>query len=216
MSDPYRTPSEPGAEEPSPASDPAELGALRSTHGRTGALGTAAVAVGGWARVDVHEGGLVLEASLLGRVEVLFANVDAVHYDFAGLVAGPPRVDLVLFDGQRISIPSDLDGLEWVTEAIERNVSTPLTRSARAALNHGERLVFGPLVLELEGIVLQGKHLAWGSLARVEAERDSLVFFAEEPTGRFGWVRLVDVPHPRLLLHLLGLRTTVVMNGLRL
>ena len=172
MSDPYRTPSEPGAEELSPPSDPAELGALRSTHGRTGALGTAAVAVGRSARVDLHEGGLVLEGAMVGRTEVLFGNVDAVHYDFDGLIAGPPRVDLVLFDGRRVSIPSDLDGLEWVTEAIERSVSTPLTRSARAALDHGERLVFGPLVLELDGIVLQGKHLAWANLAHVEADHD--------------------------------------------
>ena len=45
-------------------------------------------------------------------------------------------------------------------------------RRSPAALNHGERLVFGPLVLERDGIMLQGKHLAWANLAHVEADHD--------------------------------------------
>ena len=100
--------------------------------------------------------------------------------------------------------------------AIDRAVTHPLTTRAKAALARGEPLTFGPLVLELDGITLRGASLSWSALSHVTAERDSLVFHAHGPRGRFGWARLVDIPHPRALLEVLRMRTSVVIDGLRL
>lgn len=148
-----------------------------------------------------------------GRL-VPFDEIDAIHYDFDGLIPGPPRVELVTFDGERITLP-EMKDLDLVLEALDRHVTRPITRRAKEALAGGQRLVFGPLALELEGITLKDKPLSWASLSRVEAERDVLVFYSGT-LGRFGWVRVSEIPHPKALLELLRMRTRVVMSGSKL
>lgn len=113
-------------------------------------------------------------------------------------------------------IPRDLVDLDRVLEAIERHVTFPIVARAKEALAGGERMVFGPIVVELDGVVVNGQALAWDHLSRVDAERDALVFFAREPLGRFGWARVRDVPHPRALVEVLRQRTSVVARGLPL
>lgn len=168
MSGPYRTP-EAIAEEGAPAAGAVDLGARRSTHARGGVIG-------GWPEVDVHENGLVLRHSFLEpRDEVPFAEVDAIHFDYEGLLPGPPEVALVGFDGVRRVLPRDLKDLDRVLAELDRQVTLPIVARAKEALASGERMVFGPLVVELDGIVLNGQSLAWDHLSRVDAERDTLV-----------------------------------------
>jgi hypothetical protein len=205
---PYRTPDQ-LPDEGQPSARPFDLGARRSTHLRGGVIA-------GWPEVDVHDNGLVLRRQDFQRFELPFEEIDAIHYDYDGLIPGPPRVTLVSFDGVRTVLPNDLRELDRVLAELDRQVTRPITARAKEALASGERLVFGPLVLELDGLVLNGQNLEWAHLSRVDAERDSLVIYANEPRGRFGWVRLVDIPHPRALLDVLRLRTTVVMRGLPL
>jgi hypothetical protein len=208
MSGPYRTP-ESNEEEaaPEPASD---LGERRSRHIRGGLIG-------GWPEVELHENGLVLRRSFLQPPdEVRFTEIDAVHFDYEGLLGGPPEVALLAFDGTRHVLPRDLVELDRVLAEVERHVTLPILARAREALAGGERMVFGPIVVELDGVVLNGQSLPWDHLSRVDAEREALVFFAREPLGRFGWARVRDVPHPRVLVEVLRQRTTVVARGLPL
>jgi hypothetical protein len=167
--------------------------------------------------VDVHENGLVLRHSFLEpRDEVPFAEIDAIHYDYEGLLGGPPEVALVGFDGVVRVLPRDLKDLELLLAELDRQVTVPLVERAKEALAAGERMVFGPVDVELDGIVLNGQSLAWDHLSRVDAEREALVFFARAPLGRFGWARVRDVPHPRVLALVLRQRTIVVARGLPL
>lgn len=222
MSDPYRAPGSPegenGSGTPSPKSpkrSDEELGGLRSSHVRPRAVTSV---IGGWVEVDVYDHGLVFHAAYFGRRVLFFEEIDAVHYDF-GLLHyrnRTPRVDLVTFEGERVSIPSLLEDLEVVLDAVDRKVTRPITEQAKDALAHGERLVFGPLILQLDGIVLKEQSLSWSDLEWVDAERDAIVFYARGPRSRFGWVRVADIPHPKALLEVLRMRTDVVMSGLRL
>jgi len=131
-------------------------------------------------------------------------------------MARAPRVTRIGYEGVRTTLPNDLHDLDRILAELDRQVTEPLLALARKALASGERMVFGPLAVELDGIVLNGQKIAWEGLSRVDAERDTLVFYAREPLGRCGWARVRDVPHPRVLLELLRTRTTVVARGLPL
>ena len=207
MSGPYRTSPE-VPEEGAPEKAAGDLGLRRSTHPRRGVIP-------GWPEVDVHDNGLVFRHSHRA-IERTFDAIDAIHYDYEGLLSVAPEVSLVGFDGEVSVVPRDLKDLDRVLAVLHRQVTVPILTRAKEALASGERMVFGPLALELDGIVLNGQILAWDHLSRVDAEREALVFFAREPLGRFGWARVRDVPHPRALLEVLRLRTTVVPRGLPL
>ncbi|MDB4938631.1 MAG: hypothetical protein JWP87_5603 [Labilithrix sp.] len=215
MSGPYRTPGEP-ARDAIAAAEPVDLGGLRSSHPRAATRSVVATAVGGLTEIDLHDSGLALRDATAGRVELPFEEIDAVYFAFDGLLPRPPNVVLRTFEGTSYEIPSDVRGLDRIVEAIDRTVTWPITVRAKEALSRGEPLVFGPLVLELDGIVLHGQSLGWKHLSRVDAERDSVIFYAREPLGRFGWARLADLPHPRALLDVLRMRTRVVLRGLEL
>lgn len=218
MSGPYRTPGTPEPDEPPPSTEPrkvsaGDLGPLRSSHERPG---TVATLIAGWGTVDVHDAGLVFHGGFVDQRVMGFDDIDAIHFAFESLIPGRPRVDLVTFDGERLSIPGLVADFDTLLEALDRKVTWPIIRRAKEAFASGERLVFGPLTLELDGIVLQGESLSWSGLARVSAEYDCFVFYATEPLGRFGWVRVSEIPHPKALLELLRMRTRVVMSGSRL
>lgn len=208
MSGPYRVPDERAEDRVQPIGA-VDLGARRSPHARTSVIA-------GWPEVDLHENGLVVHSPDLGHLELPFEAVDALHYDYEGILSRAPRVTLVGYDGVRTTLPNDLHDLERILAELDRQVTEPLLALARKALASGERMVFGPLAVELDGLVLNGHKIAWESLSRVDAERDALVFYGREPLGRCGLARVRDVPHPRVLLELLRTRTTVVARGLPL
>ena len=219
MSGPYRSASPPGEDErDATKTSGVVLGAHRSRHSRP-LTGTAiATAMGGLLRVDIHEHGFRFQGVDTEDKPLPFAEIDAIHYE-PGLIAGPPRLVLVTFDAVRIELPPDLDDLDVVIDALDREVTRPVLTRAKQALAAGEPLTFGPLVLELDGIVLRGKSLPWSALTRVVAERDALVFYAAldaDTDHRFGWTKLADLPHPAVLLALLQLRTALTMAGLHL
>ncbi|MBX3187387.1 MAG: hypothetical protein KF819_10250 [Labilithrix sp.] len=213
MRGPYRTP-EPPLDDALPP--PKDVGARRSSHPRMGARGAVALLAGASAVVNLHEHGFVITGWFAKPAEILFDDVDAVYFDFEGLVPRPPQIDLVTFDGRHAILPRDLHDLDRVVAALEREVTRPVVARAKEAAARGEPLRFGPLGVEREGIVLHGKPLAWKDLRRVHAERDAFVFHAFGHDGRFGGVRLALVPHPRALLAVLRMHTKVVMKGLEL
>ena len=208
MSGPYRIPPVPPPDG-SPEKPRIDLGALRSTHLRGGLIGR-------WPEVELHDKGLLVRHSPFEEVELPFEAIDAIHYDYEAIIPRMPEVSLVGFDGEVSVLSRDLKELDHLLALLDRQVTVPIITRAKEGLARGERMVFGPLVVELDGVILNAQSLAWGHLSRVDAERDALVFFAREPLGRFGWARVRDVPHPRALLEVLRLRTTVVARGLPL
>jgi hypothetical protein len=218
MGGPYRSPDKPPAIEEERASNaPGYLGKRKSWHTRAIGGSALAAASGGWLHVDVHEHGLAFRGiTEVVKFRLHFDDIDAMHYDCDGLLHGPPRVVLVTFEGERIAIPSDLHDLDVVLDALDSAVTRPILARAKEALARGERLFFGPLVLELDGIVLKGKSLDWSALDRVVCERDAIIFHGKGAIGRFGWAKLFDLPHPGALLDVLRMRTRVVLDGLSL
>ena len=209
----YRTPAR--RDENEEARKPHDVGALISKHGRGSGL-TRLIGESSIAGVDLHTKGLVVHDADEGPTDVAFEDIDAMHFEVDGLIPGPPRIILLTFDERRAVIPRDLLKLDVVMKALDREVTEPLIANATEALARGERLVFGPVVLVLDGIELFEKSLPWGELAWVAAEPDSIVFYANEPRGRFGWAPLADLPHPRVLLEVLRRRTQIVPKGMRL
>jgi hypothetical protein len=193
------------------------LGACLSSHPLRGPRGLVARILGRPPAVEVFEHGLVLWDGVRGRSEISFEDIDALHYDFEGLFAkGPPSVRLTTFGGEAAVVPRDVRDLDRVLGAIDRKVTRPIVTRAKEALARGDRLTFGPLEVELDGLVLRGESLPWSGLQRAIAEREVLVFYAHGPRGRFGWLRIADIPHPRALLAVLRIRTTVLLSGLHL
>ena len=215
MRDPYRSVQDRGDGVAS-SPEPEDLGAFKSAHARAGVI---AIARASPFTVHLHEDGLVVRGETRGgrepRGEIPFTEIDALYFDFESFFTdAPPRVTIVGFDGARTVIPNDLERLDLLLGALDRRVTDPISREARAALARGERLTFGPVSVELDGIRLDEESVCWSDLAEVVAERETLVFYAREPRGRFGWTRLRDLPHPRALLEVLGMRTDIVLDGL--
>jgi hypothetical protein len=220
MSGPYRSPAPPPEGDSEAA--PKVLGRCLSQHSIPAAHSFFSIVTGKWVELAVHENGLAFHGSIVGgRAELHFDDIDAVHYRSELLLDLPPSLEIVTFDKQRFVIPHSLVELDHVIDAIDRAVTRPILARAKSALATGELLSFGPIALELDGIVLKGRSLSWKHLSYVVAERDSIVVYqgalGESWSGhRFGWVRLVDIPHPTVLLDLLRLRTDVLVQGLRL
>lgn len=218
MTDPYRKHEEPSTEqlEAEPIAPAEELGTRISSHARTGPSGAVGSVLGSESAVDMHANGLVVRGLLGTRTEILFSEIDAVHHLFEENEDGAPSVALTTFEGVRVEIPSSVRGIDRIIADIDREVTQPLIEPAKEALARGERLLFGPLTLELDGIVLHGRSLPWSMLPKVIARRHALMFHAPDTYGRFGVLPLRDVPHPRVLLAVLRMRTRVIRQGLRL
>lgn len=164
--------------------------------------------------VDVHTNGVVLKGLLGKRQDVLFSEIDEVLYRFDGAEPDAPHVALVTFDGLRVEIPP-VTRAEVVVAELDREVGLPLVAPAQEALARGEPLHFGPLVLELDGIVVNEggrRTLAWSRLPRVIVGRDGFALHMPDTHGRFAFLPLNVLPHPRVLVDVLRMRTRVVLH----
>lgn len=209
MSAPYRT----ADTLPEYVSEPPtkSLGRRRSSHFRKGLFGAYARAARLNPIVAVHDGGLVVWTGLEQHVVIPFDAIDAIYYRENPLLDSAKGVSLVAFDGVRIEIPDDVCDLEQILIRLRLCVTRPLERRAIEALRHGERMTFGPVDLELDGLRLRGDLLLWSEMSRVVFERDALVVYRRDALGRFGWVRLTQLPHIPVLAEVLRLRVPVIL-----
>jgi hypothetical protein len=95
---------------------------------------------------------------------------------------------------------------------IALSIGRPLLEPAREVLGRGEPLIFGPLVLELDGIAVNEdgrRALPWSGLPRVLLGSDGFAFHMPDTHGRFAFLPLGVLPHPRVLVDVLRLLTRV-------
>jgi hypothetical protein len=217
---PYRVPAPP-TEAEAPTPEPPGLGAVRSRHRRTGVIAALAKSF----ELTVHVDGLTFiegEGDEAKAVSIPFDEVDTLTFDFDRILGGLPIVTLTAFDGLERVIPAELTDVERVHGALHRGVTLPLAREAEEVFARGERLAFGPLVLHRNGIQIEesGDRLfafvAWSDLEQVEIDRKTVVVHTSDFRGRVGWVRLAEVPHPRILVDLLRKQTRVVLEDVTL
>ncbi len=209
---PYRAPDH-RSSEPLPAPT---LGEQTSLHFRKDLQGTVARVLGWSPAAALHEGGVVLWPGTPERAEFLFDEIDAIFYDYESVLPRPrPRATLVAEGGRRGELLRDLTGLEVLLATLHRRVTRPVVIHALEALKRGEAMTFGALGIELDGIRLRGEVLPWDQLSRVVVDWDTIVIHGREPIGRFGWVPIRGVPHPRALLEVLRVRGRVLLRGRR-
>jgi hypothetical protein len=202
-----------------PVSERTELGPHRSSHGRWGMTGTVAAALGLLVSVDLHQNGLLVHDTPFGldrlHYDLPYDEIDALYFDFDTFLE-KPHVSIRSFEGHRVDLTNDLSDYDTILAALARNVTAPLAIEAKAAFARGERLCFGPLVLELDGLSCSGKTICWSDLGRVVVEQQELVIHRKEPLGRLCWVSIRELPHPSVLLAVLRERTEVISENAQL
>jgi len=162
--------------------------------------------------VDVHELGIAVHQR--GKsLTACFDEIDAIHYDLevastlAGRMVRSVRMDLVLASGERIKIPRGLLRVDEIVHALDVRCTRPLWPDVRSAHERGEPLTFGPIAITADGMVRAGHTVAWSAIASVRPEPDRLQIGLKDG-GR--WVvRVREIPHPRLLVNVLGMHVEI-------
>ena len=213
MRPPYRSPEERSSIDAPPSARPV-LGARVSSHYRADLQGATARMLRWSAAVDVHEGGLVFLAGTPEHEELLFDDIDALFFEYESLLMrARPRLQIVSVAGRRHDLDRGLSGQSALLTMLHRKVTLPIVASAKEALHRGEPMTFGPLGVELDGLAFAGELLPWNLLQRVVIDWDTIAIYGREPIGRFGWLPIRSVPHPRALAAALRLRGNVVLRG---
>jgi hypothetical protein len=163
--------------------------------------------------VDLHELGLVVRRR--DRTVVLpFDSVDAVIYDLeVGSTWGmravrSVRMEVTTRQGERVEIPRGLVEVDDVVRALDLRCTRPLWPEVRSAHTSGDLLTFGPLQVDASGIIRAGVHLNWAEIVSVRPDPDRLEI---ELLGGQRWeVRVREIPHPRLLVNVLGMHVEIL------
>jgi hypothetical protein len=187
------------------------LGPLRSRHGRKGVL--AFVLDGGYPIIDLHQRGLVRRGANDTATEVYFDEIDQLFFHGDQLLG--TRVRIKTLKGRELEIPGALQGVEAIHAALNRFVTIPFTKSAKEALARGEHLTFGPVIFQVDALVINGSSHNYSDLSYVAAEDVVFVFYSNT-IGRVGWVKISEVPHPKVFLEVLRMRMDVVVRGFAL
>jgi hypothetical protein len=213
VTSPFRTPGErpPIEEEDDDEDSFRSLGPLRSSHGKTGVL--AYVLEGGYPIIDLHERGLVRRGANDTKTEVFFEEIDQLFFHIDNLLG--TRVVIRTLQGREMEIPAGLASVKAIHAALNRHVTTPFTRLAKKSLARGEHLTFGPITLELDALVINGALLSYNELEYIAAEDYAFIFYSTG-VGRFAWVKISEVPHPKVFLEVLRMRTDIVIRGFEL
>jgi len=210
---PYRS-AEPREPAGAPPSARPALGPRLSSHYRADLQGVTARVLRWSAAVDVQEGGLVFLAGTPEHQELLFDDIDAIFFEYESLLLrARPQLQIVSGAGKRCDLARGLSGQDALLTVLHRKVTLPIVASVKEALHRGEPMTFGPLGVELEGLRFRDELLPWSLLKRVIVDWDTLAIYGREPIGRFGWLPLRSVPHPRALVATLRLRGEVVLRG---
>lgn len=81
--------------------------------------------------------------------------------------------------GQKLKFDSKLAHIEALGDTLQRQVSARLLPGHTQALNSGQRLTFGPLSLDHEGLYAGYKSLLWREIKTIRLERGAIAIEAE-------------------------------------
>lgn len=102
-------------------------------------------------------------------------HASAVRYGIFGLIwGGEMEVRLDIRGGKQIRLTRTIANLTDLVEKIKRNIYPHLLAGYTRAFNQGQALEFGPLTLDGEGVVHNGRILTWSQLASADVERGVL------------------------------------------
>jgi hypothetical protein len=180
-------------------------------------FGGAAVLIMAWTplrlrhvEIDLHVGGLVTRRRD-GRDVVIFEDVSEVWFHLERLSHGGVRTTglrLVELSGGGYQVSGHVEDAIGLLDAVLRRCSEPLVAEARSALQEGEVLTFGDVLLDRDGITLGDTRCPWSELRLVRFQQGKTLFLRQAPA--FAWrtvwgtVKHDAIPHPTVFLRLVS------------
>ena len=126
-----------------------------------------------------------------GLKQVRWDQVEAVwqaitkHYR-NGIYTGTTHIYTIQAQaGERIVLDDKLTKVEELGSAIQQGVSSALFPRYANALNQGQRLTFGPLVIDRQGIYSGNKSLTWTEIKAIKLDKGNISIKKEG--GWFNW-----------------------------
>jgi hypothetical protein len=166
-------------------------------------------------RVELHQHGLFAEEGG-ARTVVVFDEVDELWIEQRWVrvwwlaFAAITRLRLVLHDGSVCHVPTEVEDSLALMRWILRACSDPLLPDARAALEAGETLTFGPIQLDREGLSVRGARARWEEIRLLRASLGSMALFRRRPVFPWRTIELDSVPHPTVFARLVSERVAKV------
>lgn len=156
-------------------------------------------------QVILHQRGLVVNGRRTRDV-IPFSAVRDVWWDGLSTFAyGAKIAGLRLVDerGRPHRVPLGVERGDEVFRWVERHCSAPSMADARAALQAGETLTFGPVRFDREHIGFGEARVRWARVRLVRLLPGRVAFFRSLPIFPWKTVRLDAVPHPYLFVRAL-------------
>lgn len=159
-------------------------------------------------RVDLHEGGVVVDRR--GAIDVM--TFDAA--DEVWMVLDPARTPVggvtwiralrvVDHDRSIHAIPTNLPDGAAIAQWVLRHTSNALRPDATRALHDGERLTFGDVRIDREGLDGGSWSTAWSELSLVRfIPGEICLFHGAQHVVPWKRIRLDRIPHPMLFAEL--------------
>jgi hypothetical protein len=155
----------------------------------------------------LHAEGLVLSRAGTSRV-VAFTDVNEIWFDLdMGLNdAGVSLRGLRLLEhsGEWHALPLGVRGAAALASGVLRACAGPLVIEARRALDEGETLTFGRVLLDRRGVVVDGAGCSWSEIRSVMVQRGKVRLYRRSPILAWRTVRLDRLPHPTVFISLLS------------
>lgn len=159
--------------------------------------------------IALHAGGVVVSRRG-SRDVVIFEDVDEVWFDIHPLHTqeGAYLLALRIVDlaGGRHRVPLAVEQGFALGNAVIRACSEPMLVEARRALAAGERLTFGNVQVDAEGIAVRGARIPWRQVRLVRVQPHRLALFGRLPVLPWRVVRLDRIPNPDVLTRLVAAR----------
>lgn len=162
----------------------------------------------------LYEGGFAVVGKN-GVQQVAWVDVNAVwqsitkHYR-NGIYTGTTHVyTLTTKDNQKFVLDDKLNKVEELGSAIQKEVSNTLWPGYVAAINNGQRLTFGPLALDKEGLYSGKKSIAWKEIKAIKLQQGTIS--VKKEGGWFNWasVTVPQVPNFFIFYELISQLTKV-------
>jgi hypothetical protein len=143
-------------------------------------------------RLDIYPSGLIFRRGRRTR-SLAWQDIRALQHanTWMGLRTSNAgrATSLVLetIQGDRIRIPRELDQFERVVNEIKNRVYPRMQRSFSAAFNQGERLRFGPIRMDRDGLEVRGQLMRWNQVSAVGLEHGDLIIYTSDGRHRGGF-----------------------------
>lgn len=141
-------------------------------------------------------------------IDAVFENV-VKHYRNGSYAGTVYKYTVLTRDKRRLVLDNDLPGIEQLGNEILRGSSVALFPAYWQALQNGQRLNFGPLAIDRNGIYTGSKSLPWSEIKAIRIYQGQIG--VKKESGWFNWasVSVRQIPNFYIFYDLVKRFTTV-------